>query len=121
MSKLKGRGLVEEQLLKLAPSVNDRFRSTFEESELGARRFAHLVRWKIEPRVHVSKNGCVTFRFIDIGVSMTAFIFLDNSALDYRASMEREGFKYTPYCQGIDTMVNSLSIIKAFGVDLFTI
>ena len=120
MAQLIGRALVEEQLLKLAPSVKDRFRVAYERSEVGARRFSRLVKWKVEPRVHVSKNGHVTLRFIEIGVSMTALIFLDHNTVDYRASIEREGVEFAPYCQGIDLVTNALTIVKAFGVSVFT-
>jgi hypothetical protein len=121
MSQLKGKALVEEELLKLAPGVRDKIRSAYERSEVGARRFSRLVKWGVEPRIHVSKTtGHVTLRFIEIGASMTSLIFIDHNTVDYRASVERDGVEYAPYCQGIDQMTNALTVIKAFGVNVFT-
>jgi hypothetical protein len=120
MVQMTGRALVAEQILKLAPNVKESVRATFERSELGARRFSRMVKWRMEPRVHISKSGCVTLRFIEIGVSMTALIFLDHDTVDYRASTERKGVDYAPYCQGIDTPTNALIIIRAFGVEMFS-
>ncbi len=117
---LTGKALVENQLMKLSPGVKELVKEAYLKSETGAMRFSRQVKWTIEPRVHISKLGHVTLRFIDIGVSMTAFIFLDQGTVDYRASIEREGVDFAPYCQGIDLQTNALRIVKAFGVDVFS-
>lgn len=120
MSKIAGKHFVEDELLKLASGVSGKHIDSFERSAAGVRRFLMLVQWKIDPRVHVSKTGYITLRFVDIGVSLTTFIFMDHDSVDYRSSMEREGVDYAPFCQGIDTQTNALNVIEAFGVKLFT-
>jgi hypothetical protein len=119
MSQLKGKALVEEELLKLAPGVNEKVRDVYERSCVGVRRFSRLVKWEVEPRVHVSKLGNVTLRFFVIGESMTTFSFLDHNTVDYRVSVERDDLDYVSYVQGVDQMTNALTVIKAFGVDVF--
>lgn len=120
MATVKGAAFVDDEIMRLSANVSEKAFEAFERSQIGARRFARLVRWSIEPRVHIAKNGHVTLRFIDAGTSMTAFIFLDSVTIDYRVSIERKGVDYAPYCQGIDIATNALKMVEAFGVEIFS-